>query len=243
MAPLIRQGGPAAREHARRCRRDTGPAVCPGTDPSGAGNEAAVMTTAVPPLSGGTGEHGSEATHAFTIADSVGGVGGWSASRTGRVLALGQMFWTACRQAAWMDKAELSWLMGTPAECSAGGVRSVARLPDFPEVRIRAERLDIREFGPADASLVSEVLEGGEWLPLSTALVGASDSEYPADVDWWLADAVHEPRRDRTGLNLMMLAREDDRIAGWIYLTDVDTYACSAQIGYGVRPHARGRGF
>jgi hypothetical protein len=44
--------------------------------PAGAGNEAAVTATSVPPLSGGTGEHGSEATHVFTIADSVGGVGG-----------------------------------------------------------------------------------------------------------------------------------------------------------------------
>jgi len=110
----------------------------------------------------------------------------------------------------------------------------VAQLPDFPAVRISAERLDIREFGPGDAGLVREVLQSGEWLPLSTALV--ETSEYPADVDWWLADAVHEPRRERTGLNLMMLARDDDRIAGWIYLTDVDRYARCAQIGYGVRP-------
>jgi RimJ/RimL family protein N-acetyltransferase len=117
----------------------------------------------------------------------------------------------------------------------------LARLPDFPEVTISAERLDIREFTPADASLVLEVLECGEWLPLSTALV--ETAEYPADVDWWLADAVHEPRRDRTGLNLMMLAREADRIAGWIYLADVDEYARSAEIGYGVRPHALGQGF
>ena len=93
----------------------------------------------------------------------------------------------------------------------------MAGLPDFPEVRISAERLDIREFSPADASLVREVLQCGEWLPLSTALV--ETTEYPADVDWWLADAVHEPRRDRTGLNLMMLAREADRIVGWIYPT------------------------
>ncbi len=123
----------------------------------------------------------------------------------------------------------------------------MAQLPDFPEVRISARRLDIREFGPADVSLVSEVLQGGEWLPLSTALVGpveaSSETGYRADVDWWLADAVHEPRRDGTGLNLMMLAREDDQIVGWIYLTDVDRYARSAEIGYGVRPHARGRGF
>lgn len=100
----------------------------------------------------------------------------------------------------------------------------MTELPDFPGVRISAGRLDIREFGPADVSLVSEVLQGGEWLPLSTALVGpveASETGYRADVDWWLADAVHEPRRDGTGLNLMMLAREDDQIVGWIYLTDV----------------------
>jgi RimJ/RimL family protein N-acetyltransferase len=122
-----------------------------------------------------------------------------------------------------------------------GEVHSVAQLPDFPEVRISEERLDIREFGPGDTGHVREVLQCGEWLPLSTALV--ETSEYPADVDWWLADAVHEPRRERTGLNLMMLARDDDRIAGWIYLTDVDRYARCAQIGYGVRPRARGRGF
>ena len=121
----------------------------------------------------------------------------------------------------------------------------MAGLPDFPEVRICARRLDVREFGPADAGLVSEVLQGGEWLPLSTALVGpvgASDTGDPADLDWWLADAVHEPRRDGTGVNLMMLGRDDDQIIGWIYLTDVDRYARSAQIGYGVRPHDRGRG-
>ena len=79
----------------------------------------------------------------------------------------------------------------------------MSRLPEFPEVRISARRLDIREFGPADVGLVSEVLQAGEWLPLSTALVGpvgASDTGYRADVDWWLADAVHEPRRDGTGL-------------------------------------------
>jgi RimJ/RimL family protein N-acetyltransferase len=117
----------------------------------------------------------------------------------------------------------------------------VVELPDFPPVRISARRLDIREFGPGDDGLVREVLAGGDWLPLSTALV--ETSEYPADVDWWLADAVHEPRRERTGLNLMMLARDDHRIAGWIYLTDVDRDARCAEIGYGVRPGARGRGF
>jgi hypothetical protein len=44
----------------------------PALTPAGVGNEAAVTATAVPPLSGGPGEHGSEATHAPTIANSGG---------------------------------------------------------------------------------------------------------------------------------------------------------------------------
>jgi hypothetical protein len=35
--------------------------------PIGAGNEAAVTAASVPPLSGGPGQHGSEAAHAFTL--------------------------------------------------------------------------------------------------------------------------------------------------------------------------------
>ena len=54
-------------------RLDADRAVRPGTPPAGAGNEAAVTATSVPPLSGGPDSHGSEATHAFTIAASVGG--------------------------------------------------------------------------------------------------------------------------------------------------------------------------
>jgi len=36
--------------------------------PAGAGIEAAVAAASVPPLGGGTGSHGSEAAHAFTVA-------------------------------------------------------------------------------------------------------------------------------------------------------------------------------
>jgi RimJ/RimL family protein N-acetyltransferase len=117
----------------------------------------------------------------------------------------------------------------------------VDELPDFPVVRISTERLDIREFGASDGELVRQVLQNGEWLPLSTALL--ETAEYPADVHWWLTDAMQEPRRERTGLNLMMLARDDDRIAGWIHLSDVDRYARCAEIRYGVRPGDQGRGF
>src|SRR6266516_3260900 len=41
--------------------------------PAGAGIEATVTAAPVPPLSGGPGSHGSQAAHAFTIADGVGG--------------------------------------------------------------------------------------------------------------------------------------------------------------------------
>jgi hypothetical protein len=40
-------------------------------NPAGAGVEATDTAASVPPLSGGPGNHGSEARHAFTIADSV----------------------------------------------------------------------------------------------------------------------------------------------------------------------------
>jgi RimJ/RimL family protein N-acetyltransferase len=124
-------------------------------------------------------------------------------------------------------------------------VRPVNWRPGFPEAFISTRRLDIREFGPADEGLVNEVMDRGEWLPLSTALLTVRQNDgtvIPADVEWWLAEAVQEPRRDGTGLNLMILDREACRIAGWIYLTDVDRYARSAEIGYGVRPAARGKG-
>ena len=42
---------------------------------AGAGIEAAVAAASVPPLSGGTGSHGSAAAHVFTLAGSVGGKG------------------------------------------------------------------------------------------------------------------------------------------------------------------------
>jgi hypothetical protein len=42
-------------------------------------------------------------------------------------------------------------------------MRSMAQLPDSPEVRISAERLDIREFGPGDAGGLQPV-----WLSVNT---------------------------------------------------------------------------
>ena len=69
MTPLIGQDGPGA----QGCVREWLPAgtlirrYALALTPAGAGIEAAVAAASVPPLSGGTGSHGSEAAHAFTI--------------------------------------------------------------------------------------------------------------------------------------------------------------------------------
>jgi hypothetical protein len=43
---------------------------------AGAGDEAAVTATSAPPLSGGPGGHGSEATHGFMIAETASAAAG-----------------------------------------------------------------------------------------------------------------------------------------------------------------------
>jgi len=96
MTPLIRQDGPAAREDAGDCRPDTDPAVRPGTARAGAGNEAAVTVTSVPPLSGGPGSHGAQAAHALTIADSAGGALYRNSLAGGRAVTCGlTMTWSS----------------------------------------------------------------------------------------------------------------------------------------------------
>src|ERR1700683_2803542 len=96
MTPLIRQDDPAAQEYASEWRPDTDRAVRPGTAPAGAGNEAVITATSVPPLSGSTGSHGSAAAHAFTIADSAGGdLCRDSPDRDGRATGYEHNFWNA----------------------------------------------------------------------------------------------------------------------------------------------------
>jgi RimJ/RimL family protein N-acetyltransferase len=108
----------------------------------------------------------------------------------------------------------------------------------FPEAQIRAERLQIREFGPADADLVRELVDAAE--PLALPPGAPSQAEGIAE---WLADGVHAPRRNGAGLLLMMLDRASDRIVGSIALFHVDWEVRSAEIGYGVRGDERGKGY
>ena len=76
MTPLIRQDNPAAQDARVTAGGTLIRRYVLALPPEGrAGIEAAGTAAPVPPLSGGPGSHGSEATHAFTITDSVGGAG------------------------------------------------------------------------------------------------------------------------------------------------------------------------
>lgn len=108
----------------------------------------------------------------------------------------------------------------------------------FPTMRISASRLDLREYGPGDVSLVEEVLGA----KAREALPPGAPSE-AADIARWLADVVQAPRRDGTGAHLMMLDRASGRIVGSIALFHADWEVRSAEIGYGVRAGERRKGY
>ena len=99
-------------------------------------------------------------------------------------------------------------------------------------------RLELREFGPADADLIREVAVNAE----HEALPPGAPSD-PGGVAGWLADGAHQPRREGTGLHLMMLDHAAGRIVGSISLFYADWEVRSAEIGYGVRDDERGKGY
>ena len=108
----------------------------------------------------------------------------------------------------------------------------------FPSPVIRSARLDLREYGSGDAGLVRALLaSGGE----PEALPPGAPSD-PDAVAGWLADGVHRPQREGTGVHLMMLDRTASRIVGSISLFHADWEVRSAEIGYGVRGDERGKG-
>ena len=108
----------------------------------------------------------------------------------------------------------------------------------FPSPVIRSARLDLREYAASDAGLVGGLLAAGE----PEALPPGAPSE-PGEVAGWLADGVHRPQREGTGVHLMMLDRAAGRIVGSIGLFHADWEVRSAEIGYGVRGGERGKGY
>jgi RimJ/RimL family protein N-acetyltransferase len=109
----------------------------------------------------------------------------------------------------------------------------------FPSPVIRSARLDLREYGAGDAGLVRELLADGAE---PEALPPGAPSD-PGQVAGWLADGVQRPRREGTGVHLMMLDRAAGRIVGSTGLFHADWEVRSAEIGYGVRGVERGKGY
>jgi RimJ/RimL family protein N-acetyltransferase len=111
-------------------------------------------------------------------------------------------------------------------------------MTSFPPPVIRSARLDLREYGPADAGLVREILASGN----DEALPPGAPSD-PDEVPDWLADGVRRLPREGTGVHLMMLDRAAGRIVGSIGLFHADWEVRSAEIGYGVRSDEREKGY
>jgi len=112
-------------------------------------------------------------------------------------------------------------------------------MSSFPSPVLRSARLDLRAFRAGDAGLVCGLLAGGaepEALP-----PGAPSN--PDDVAGWLADGVHRPQREGTGVHLVMLDRAAGMIVGSISLFHADWEVRSAEIGYGVRSGERAKGY
>ena len=125
----------------------------------------------------------------------------------------------------------------TEAGCS-WAVRWAAMSP-IPSPVTRSARLDLRPFSTDDAGLVCGLLAAGAE---SEALPPGAPSDRD-DVAGWLADGVHWPQREGTGVHLMMLNRPAGMIVGSISLFHADWEVRSAEIGYGVAGSERGKGY
>jgi len=111
-------------------------------------------------------------------------------------------------------------------------------VPSFPSPSILSARLELREFSLADADLVREVAANAE----QEALPPGAPSD-PTLLDDWLAADDRLPMPDGTAVHLMMLDRALGKIVGSISVFHADWETRSAEIGYGVRADARGRGY
>ncbi len=101
-----------------------------------------------------------------------------------------------------------------------------------------ADRLELREFGPEDAAAVKTVVEVGDRMSLPP---GAPSRL--SEVGAWLVDGVHRHRQEGSGVHLIILERSSGELVGSISLFRADWEARSSEVGYGVRPDRRGRGY
>ncbi len=105
-----------------------------------------------------------------------------------------------------------------------------------PRLTITTERLVLRPFGLSDVDRIRSVVESGvRFLP-----PGAPG--HLASVSQWLANGVHELQRSGQGIHLAM-TDGNGLIVGAISLFKTAWGAGTTEVGYGVHPLHRGRGF
>ena len=107
----------------------------------------------------------------------------------------------------------------------------------FPSPVIRSDRLALREFSSDDLGLASEAAAAGEGEALPPGF-----PTNPDQLAQWFDNGMHLGGRE-SALHLMMLDPASGRIVGSIGLFHADWQVGSAEIGYGVRRDARGRGY
>ncbi|MFG1705223.1 GNAT family N-acetyltransferase [Nonomuraea sp. M3C6] len=105
-----------------------------------------------------------------------------------------------------------------------------------PDVSIATERLTLRPFGPQDAARIRAIVRSGaRFLPPGAPATASG-------IVQWLSNGVHELRRSGQGLHLAMTGA-DGLIVGAISLFKTSWSAGTTEVGYGVHPLYRGRGF
>ncbi|WP_242883960.1 GNAT family N-acetyltransferase [Actinomadura litoris] len=110
----------------------------------------------------------------------------------------------------------------------------------FKEIeRLEGGRLVLRPFGLDDAADVIEVIRNGEdFLPPNFPTVLEAEP-----IAWFLQEGVHNVQRLGLALHLAVADRESGRLLGTIGLFRVDWNHLTCEVGYGVRPSARGNGY
>jgi RimJ/RimL family protein N-acetyltransferase len=102
---------------------------------------------------------------------------------------------------------------------------------------LMSDRLELREFGPDAFDLASEAVAAGagEALPPGVPTT-------PDELAEWFASGTHFGDRG-SALHFIMVDRGSGRIVGAIGLFHADWAVRSAEVGYGVRGDARGKGY
>ncbi|MEU8345763.1 Protein N-acetyltransferase, RimJ/RimL family [Actinomadura meyerae] len=106
------------------------------------------------------------------------------------------------------------------------------------DVRLTGERLVLRPFGLEDAATLIEVIRAGEdFLPPNFPTVLEAEP-----LAWFLRTGVHNIQNLGLGIHLAVTERCTGDLVGTIGLFKVDWAQLTCEVGYGMRPGARGRG-